>query len=110
MLERQADFQAHVAAIVSVSWESFLAELRRLWPERVDTSFSEATLSALARTSWDDALGFAGAKMIRRMIGFAHVSDIETLDETERIVAGLLTPTAGEVLLDCAQRAAHVRA
>ena len=77
----------------------FLAELRRLWPERVDTSFSEATLSALARTSWDDALGFAAAKMIRRMIGFAHVSDIETLDEAERVVA------VGAVLRDRASTA-----
>ncbi len=87
VLRRPADFRAHVAAIVPVSWASFLDELRRLWPARVDASFSEATRSALERAIWDDALGFAGAKMIRRMIGFAHVSDIETLDEADRVEA-----------------------
>ncbi len=87
ILGRPADFQAHVAAIVPVSWEAFRAELGRLWPARVDTSFGEATLSAMERSTWGDALGFAAAKMIRRMIGFAHVSDIETLDESDRVVA-----------------------
>jgi 5-methylthioribose kinase len=66
---------------------AFLTELRRLWPARLDTSFTDAVLATWVRTVWDDALGFAAAKMTRRMIDFAHVSDIETLDEGPRAVA-----------------------
>ena len=47
-----------------------------------------------AATRW----GFAGTKAIRRMIGFAHVSDIETLEEPDRrspAAAVLLASAAG---------------
>ena len=64
-----------------------MTELRSLWPARVDSSFTDAMRTSWERTIWDDALGFAAAKMTRRMIGFAHVSDIETLDEGARAIA-----------------------
>ena len=50
-------FRAHVAAIVTDSWEAFTDELRRLWPERVDRSFSDDFL--------DDHLGAGLARRAR---------------------------------------------
>ena len=83
------------------SWAAFLAELERLWPTRVDTSFTDATLATVERTTWHDALGFAGATMIRRMIGFAYVSDTETLDDSDRVPAvGRVLRIARRLLVD----------
>ena len=66
---------------------AFRAELRRLWPSRVDRSFTDGMLESWERVIWDDALGFAGAKATRRMVGYAHVTDIETLDTPLRLRA-----------------------
>ena len=32
---------------------------------------------------YKDALGFAGAKMIRRIVGIAHVADLETIEDKD---------------------------
>jgi 5-methylthioribose kinase len=87
LLDRPAAFRAHVAEIVPASWGAFLEELERLWPERADQSFTHGMRAAWQRTIWDDALGFAGAKAMRRMIGFALVSDIQSLDLPMRLRA-----------------------
>jgi hypothetical protein len=34
-------------------------------------------------TLWGDALGYAGAKMIRRIVGISHVADIEGIESVE---------------------------
>jgi 5-methylthioribose kinase len=86
-LDRPARFREHVADILPASWAAFVAELRSLWPARVDDSFTDAMRARWEQAIWDDALGFAAAKMIRRMIGFAHVSDIESLDDGARAAA-----------------------
>jgi 5-methylthioribose kinase len=36
------------------------------------------------RALFEDALGFAGAKMIRRILGLAHVEDLESIADPER--------------------------
>ncbi|MCY7417488.1 MAG: S-methyl-5-thioribose kinase [Chloroflexi bacterium] len=96
---RPAEFRAHVAAILPESWLAFRDELWRLWPERVDDSFTDALLGDWERTVWDDALGFAGAEMIRRLVGFAHVSDIDTLDTAARVAATTAGLAVGRRLL-----------
>eukprot|EP01036_Dinobryon_divergens_P034543 gene34543-44648_t len=35
------------------------------------------------RTVWRDSLGFAGAKMIRRIVGIAHVEDLESIKDAD---------------------------
>jgi 5-methylthioribose kinase len=87
VLGRDAAFHDHVAAIIPDSWAAFQQELRLLWPDRLDRSLGEGFLDRRFAEIWDDALGFAAAKAIRRIIGYAHVSDIETLDEGPRAVA-----------------------
>lgn len=87
LLDRPVAFRQHVAAIVGDSWVAFLEELRRLWPERVDPSFTDGMRTAWERIVWHDALGFAGAKAMRRVIGFAHVADIDSLDLPLRLRA-----------------------
>jgi 5-methylthioribose kinase len=100
LLERPAAFREHVAAIVPASWDAFRSELRRLWPARVDPSFTDGVLDAWERVVWQDALGYAGAKATRRMVGFAHVSDVEGLERPLRLRASrIILAIARELLV-----------
>jgi 5-methylthioribose kinase len=94
-LGRPPAFREYVSRIVPGSWDAFTSELRRLWPQRVDRSFGDDFLEEHLGRIWFDGLGFAAAKATRRMIGYAHVSDIETLDEPARSsAAGAVVRTA----------------
>jgi 5-methylthioribose kinase len=99
ILGRPPVFMAHVEDIVPASWTAFLDELARLWPERVDGSFTEGMRATWLRTVWDDALGFAGAKSMRRMIGFALVADIQSLELPMRLRAKRIVLAVARQLL-----------
>ncbi|NUO43132.1 MAG: S-methyl-5-thioribose kinase [Streptomyces sp.] len=64
-----------------LSWEAFETEFRRLWPTRVDTFFDDAYLDRFLRRVWTESLGYAGTEIIRRIIGFAHLTDLTTLGD-----------------------------
>ncbi|MFN8520410.1 MAG: S-methyl-5-thioribose kinase, partial [Chloroflexota bacterium] len=67
----------------------------------VDPSFTDGMRDAWQGAIWDDALGFAGAKALRRMVGFAHVADVETLDPPLRLRASrILISVARQLLVD----------
>jgi 5-methylthioribose kinase len=63
-----------------LSWEAFEEEFRRLWETRVDTFFDDAYLDRFLARVWTESLGFAGTEIIRRIIGFAHLTDLTTLE------------------------------
>ena len=50
-----------------------------------DAEASEALLAERLAVIERDAIGFAGAKMARRILGLAHVEDLETIPEAERV-------------------------
>ena len=56
-----------------------------LYPETlfstVDTTASEQALSGYLRDVMQDSIGFAGAEMVRRILGIAHVEDLETITD-----------------------------
>lgn len=64
-----------------LSWEAFESEFRALWPTRVDTFFDDAYLDRFLRKVWTESLGFAGTEIIRRIIGYAHLTDLTTLED-----------------------------
>nr|WSZ18431.1 S-methyl-5-thioribose kinase [Streptomyces canus] len=64
-----------------LSWKAFEREFRRLWPTRVDTFFDDAYLDRFLRQVWTESLGYAGTEIIRRIIGFAHLTDLTTLED-----------------------------
>ncbi|MEV7391143.1 S-methyl-5-thioribose kinase [Streptomyces sp. NPDC091215] len=66
---------------LALSWEAFEREFRRLWPTRVDTFFDDAYLDRFLRRVWTQSLGFAGTEIVRRIIGFAHLTDLTTLPD-----------------------------
>ncbi|GLK16812.1 methylthioribose kinase [Herbiconiux flava] len=66
-------------------WGAFEREYRALWPERLDPRvWGDEVLEQLLAGIRDDAAVFAAAKAIRRIVGFAKASDIETLPPAER--------------------------
>lgn len=87
VLDRPAEFQEWLATLVAEAWDAFEAEFRALWPTRVDAAFSDGFLEQWLQRTWTDAIGFAGLKAIRRIVGLAKASDIESLDEAQRIAA-----------------------
>lgn len=52
-------------------------------PTRVDT-FDDAYLDRLLRRVWTESLGYAGTEIVRRIIGFAHLTDLTTLRPRRR--------------------------
>jgi 5-methylthioribose kinase len=70
-----------------LSWEGFEEEFRRLWPSRVDAFFDDAYLERFLARVWTEAVGFAGTEIIRRIIGFAHLTDLTTLPDPLQVPA-----------------------
>ena len=94
------DRSAHRAWIleqVTVFWNTFRSRFLSLWagnaagdvfPNAMFTSTADATALASARdafvaTLFDDMLAFGACKMIRRILGFAHVVDLDGIENPE---------------------------
>ena len=97
----RSDQAGRLRGLPAEVWDSFRDEFWQLWPDRVDRSFTDdqavGWLDRIAR----DSLGFAGCEAIRRVVGFAKVSDIETLPSGSRERAGrAVLQTARRWLID----------
>ena len=57
---------------------------KSLFPSDDDQAAMEKERARFLRALFEDALGFAGAKMIRRILGLAHVEDLESIADPER--------------------------
>jgi 5-methylthioribose kinase len=55
-----------------------------LFPSEDDRAAMENERARFLRALFEDTLGFAGAKMIRRILGLAHVEDLESIADPER--------------------------
>ena len=78
-------------------WSEFARKFSALWeehlqgdylPARLLTADTRAQVIARVRADYlarlfDDALGFAGAEMIRRILGLAHVADMDEISDAE---------------------------
>lgn len=70
---------------ITIVWESFEESFRALWPTRIDPRvFGDEFLNDLLARWQSEAWLFAAAKMSRRIIGAAKVSDVQTLPENLR--------------------------
>ncbi len=58
-----------------------------LWAETEDARHCAAAREAFLDGVFADMLGFAGCKMIRRILGFAHVIDFESIEDARRRAA-----------------------
>lgn len=90
VLDRPAEFTEWLAGLAQETWDAFETEMRRLFETRPDDTWTDAFLDSWLRQIREDAFGFAGCKAIRRVIGLAKVSDIETLPPREHVLAGAI--------------------
>lgn len=97
--ERRA-FQAYLLAQTQSLWETFRHTFSQLWRDHVadargggiyqprlnvDTpDLLQRAIDARLSAIWDQALGFAGSKIIRRIIGLAHVEDFEAIADPDQ--------------------------
>jgi 5-methylthioribose kinase len=71
--------------LVQQTWTGLDTEFRRRWPTRRDPRvWQDATLDDVLRAWRAEGWLFAAAKMSRRIVGAAKVTDIETLPENLR--------------------------
>jgi 5-methylthioribose kinase len=92
------DRSAHRAWIldqVQVFWTTFRSRFLSLWAEhangdafpramfaaRTDAAALQSAREAFMGTLFDDMLGFGACKMIRRILGFAHVLDMDGIQD-----------------------------
>jgi 5-methylthioribose kinase len=82
-------------------WETFRTRFLALWrehpggdafpsdlfPAPADRAALEAARRAHVQALFADMLGFAACKMIRRIVGFAHVIDLESIQDPQRRAA-----------------------
>ncbi|CAN5260292.1 S-methyl-5-thioribose kinase [soil metagenome] len=94
-------------------WTVFVAEFSTLWrtertgilsgrelfEDRGDAAGSEAALRKVLQDIWQDTLGYAGIEMHRRILGFAHVAEFESIaDEATRAERERRALAAGRAL------------
>ena len=91
------DFRAWTLDVAEGVWSRFRAEFARLWrTERTGILFpralyedqghglgAEQALAALLQDIWVDALGFAGVEIHRRILGLAHISEFEHIENPD---------------------------
>lgn len=89
------DYAEFVLLQAVVLHNTFEFEFKKLWSESMNNQtnkgdlfhasiFSDFAMQAAAinnymQSIWRDSLGFTGMKMIRRIVGIAHVADLETI-------------------------------
>ncbi|CAM2971489.1 S-methyl-5-thioribose kinase [Paenibacillus sediminis] len=69
--------------MVSDVWTEFETNFRALWNEEVldITAKTPGYQDLYVQKILRDAIGFAGCKMVRRIVGLSHVADIDTIEE-----------------------------
>ncbi|SKA89968.1 5'-methylthioribose kinase [Agreia bicolorata] len=94
------DRASEILSLPASLWNAFEAEFRSLWPSRRDPRvWGDDVLDTLLAEFRQDAAVYAGAKAIRRIVGFAKASDIETLDPVLREGAARGVLRAGRALV-----------
>jgi 5-methylthioribose kinase len=96
--DRQA-YQEYVLAQTQSLWQTFQRAFSQLWREHaadgcgsiyqarlnVDApDLLQQAIDARLGAIWGQALGFAGSKIIRRIVGLAHVEDFEAIADPDR--------------------------
>ncbi|MGO4373180.1 S-methyl-5-thioribose kinase, partial [Paenibacillus sp. MCAF20] len=99
----RADYRQYLITSIIDIWNQFESKFRALWNENgVDRLANSATgyQDYYMNRLLQDAVGFAGCKMVRRIVGLAHVADIDRIpNNTTREKAQRLALAIGTTLI-----------
>jgi len=95
-------YRAYILAQAQILWDTFQQSFAQLWRDGVAGPHDAGVggiyqprlnidapdllpmaIDARLRAIWRRALGFAGSKMIRRIVGLAHVGDFESIADRD---------------------------
>lgn len=92
-------YQAYLVAQTQSLWETFQHSFSQLWREHMSDAIAggiyqprlivdapdllQRAIDARLAAIWEQALGFAGSKIIRRIVGLAHVEDFEAIADQD---------------------------
>ncbi|BFT70254.1 S-methyl-5-thioribose kinase [Paenibacillus sp. P36] len=81
--ESREAFRAYLLKTVKEVWTHFETNFRALWNEHgVDRVFqTPGYQDHFLKNLLQDTVGFTGAKMVRRIVGLAHVADIDKIED-----------------------------
>lgn len=99
---QRAEYQQYLLETIRGIWNFFEEEFRSLWKYRaVEPSANiDGYLDYLLINILQDTAGYAGCKMIRRVVGIAHASDLESIeDEQLRAKAEKIAITNARMLI-----------
>ena len=83
--QERSDYQAYLVGLINGTWRIFEKAFRKMWlDERNAQLVPDAFMDRFFRDLLQDTAGFAGCKMIRRIIGSAHVDDLDGIEDTEK--------------------------
>ncbi|MCM3337956.1 S-methyl-5-thioribose kinase [Paenibacillus sp. MER TA 81-3] len=81
--ETRRQFRAYLLQMVRDIWNQFESRFRSLWDNHVvdrmaqTDGYQDTYLTRVLQ----DSVGYAGCKMIRRIVGLAHVADIDSISD-----------------------------
>lgn len=110
VMDRPREFQDWLRALAQETWDAFENEMRHLWTTRPDNTWRDSFLNAWLEQIAKDSLGFGGCKAIRRIVGLAKVSDIQTLSPDEHIKAATIVLRTAAVWIKDRDRLGNVAA
>ncbi|MDU0205275.1 MULTISPECIES: S-methyl-5-thioribose kinase [Paenibacillus] len=81
--ESREAYRAYLLKTVKEVWTHFETNFRALWNEHgVDRVFqTPGYQDYFLKNLLQDTVGFTGAKMVRRIVGLAHVADIDKIED-----------------------------
>jgi 5-methylthioribose kinase len=89
------NYRIHLLAQVGDLWTTFAHVFTDLWRERAQgdlysrrllsdaPELLERAITLRLQSIWNQSVGFAACKMLRRILGLAHVEDFESIDDLE---------------------------
>ncbi|MEO1745565.1 MAG: phosphotransferase, partial [Pseudomonadota bacterium] len=95
--EACASYQGWILQTIEETWATFSAEFAHLWrnerngilyartlyEDQGNTLAAETALEQLLAEIFEDAIGFAGIEMHRRILGLAHVAELDTIEHED---------------------------
>ncbi len=110
--DTREDYREYLLSSIVDIWEQFEQKFRKLWNEHgVDRLANSAAgyQDLYMKRLLQDTIGFAGCKMVRRVVGLSHVVDIDKIpDDVKREKAQRLALAIGKALIKLNRRAESI--